>query len=404
MLVFFIVPLSGVNIDIYVPSLPAVSLYFHTTKKLTQLTISAYLLGLGIMQLFAGSISDSFGRKKPFITAMVAYIISTLCIPYAQDMYQFIALRFIQGAVLAVLIVPMRSVISDLFEGEELQKMMTYMTMSWSLGPIIAPGIGGYLQYYWGWSASFYFLGLYSLITLVLSFFYLFETSSHKHPFKVKEVLQRYQRMLVHREYRTNISLGGLLFSLITLFGIAGSFFIQNVLHYNALQFGRCTLILGLAWFLGSMTNRFILHITLERKAKLLFWLMLGVTLMMLLSVYRHPMSIYSMLIPLFFLFYCSGILYPSYFISSVLLFRESSASANALFNSSAFFIAGICSGLGTFIRVHSAVPFTTVLILLISLCLLAYYRSLKPTQKKPFNISLKTNRRDPSCQKQPQI
>ncbi len=63
----FIVPLSGLSIDIFVPSLPVISHYFGATKSLAQLSITMYMLGMGVMQLFSGSISDSFGLKKPFL-------------------------------------------------------------------------------------------------------------------------------------------------------------------------------------------------------------------------------------------------------------------------------------------------------------------------------------------------
>lgn len=373
-LVFLIVPLSGVSIDLYVPSLPAVGHYFHTSKKWAQLTITAYLLGLGLLQLFAGSISDSFGRKKPFMLAMVIYIATAFLMPYTHTIQHLIALRFLQGASLALAVVPMRSVILDLFVGDELQKMMTYMTMSWSLGPIIAPALGGYLQYYWGWKANFYFLGLYSLSTLVLALFFLFETSPHRHPLGVSPILRRYASLLRQREYVHCIVTGGLLFSLITLFGIMGPFFIQTVMHYTAIQFGRLTLCMGLAWFLGAMTNRFLLQTSLSVKAKMCFTCMLATVLLMFGVALFQPMSIYLLMIPMLCLFYCSGILYPSYFIHSVLLFRKISASANALYNSSAFFIAGLISGLSTFLRVNTMLPFIAVLIALVGCCCFLYY------------------------------
>ena len=373
-LVFLIVPLSGVSIDIYVPSLPAVSQYFHVSNNLSQFTITAYLLGLGIMQLFAGSFSDSFGRKKPFMMSMVVFILATFCIPSSQSIYQLVLLRLLQGASLAMAVVPIRSIFSDLFEGEELQKMMTYMTMAWSVGPIIAPAIGGYLQYYLGWKATFYVLGIYSSITILLAFIFLFETSVHRHPFQVMSIFKRYRDMILHRQYRYNILIGGLLFSMITLFSIVGSFLIQTVLQYTADQFGRMTLSMGLAWFLGSMVNRFAIQVAFVTKAKFCFWLMLATSLSMIVAEIVHPMAIYNLVIPMFFLFFFSGVLYPSYFIRSVLLFRDVSASANALYNSSAFFIAGIISGAGTFIQLNTALPFMGCVSVLISLCLIFFY------------------------------
>src|SRR5579872_1147223 len=81
---FFIIPISGLAIDIYVPSLPSVMHYFNVDAALTQLSITIYMVGLGISQLFAGAISDSFGRKKPFLIAMFIFIIATTCVPFLQ--------------------------------------------------------------------------------------------------------------------------------------------------------------------------------------------------------------------------------------------------------------------------------------------------------------------------------
>src|SRR3990167_3375173 len=193
-LALFIIPISGLSIDIYVPSLPAVSHFFEVDKSLAQLTITVYMIGLGIMQFFAGSISDSFGRRKPFLIAMLIYISATLFIPFVKNIEQLLFLRFVQGIVIAVIVVPMRSVISDLFEGPAYYKMANYMTMAWSIGPIIAPAIGGYLQHYFGWQANFYFLGVYSIISFILIALYLPDTSAYHHPFHLRKILAQIGR------------------------------------------------------------------------------------------------------------------------------------------------------------------------------------------------------------------
>src|SRR5579872_1919392 len=153
LLAILVIPISGLAVDIYAPSLPTVSHYFNVDKSLAQLSITSYMVGIGLMQLFAGIISDSFGRRKPFIFATLIFIIATLIIPISQSIYQLIFLRLIQGIAVALTIVPMRSVIPDLFEGKALYKWMNYMVMAWSMGPIIAPAIGGYLQHYFGWKS-----------------------------------------------------------------------------------------------------------------------------------------------------------------------------------------------------------------------------------------------------------
>lgn len=366
----FILPISGVAIDIYVPSLPAISQYFGVNKSLAQLTVTSYMLGLGLMQIFAGGISDSFGRKKPFIVSMLIFIIATFCISFSKDIYQLLLLRLIQGLAVGAMVVPMRSVIPDLFEGPELKKMFTYMVMVWSIGPIVAPSIGGYLQHYFGWKANFYFLGIYSLIGFSLALRYLPETSAYRHPFQFNTILKRNLEILSHRDFFSGLLINGLLYSLLILFAVVGPFLIQNVLLFTAVQFGQLALLIGLAWFLGAMTNRFIIHIDLEKKSTVCLLIMLMITLIMASFAIFLPINIYLIMVPLFILVWLGGILFPNYFAQGVSLFPQTTGSANALFGAFIFLISGLSSGLGSYLKSNNQLPLTLAYIGIIFSCL----------------------------------
>jgi Bcr/CflA subfamily drug resistance transporter len=365
-----VLPISGLAIDIYVPSLPSISAHFGVNKALAQLTVTSYLLGMGLMQPFAGGISDSFGRKKPFIISMVIFILATLCIPFSQNIYQLLGFRAIQGVAVGAMIVPMRSVITDLFEGQELQKMFTYMVMAWSLGPIIAPAIGGGLQHYFGWKANFYFLSLYALIGFALALQYLPETSVHRHPFHPALIFRRNLEILCHLDFFSGLLINGLLYSMVILFAVVGPFLIQNVLLYSALEFGQFALLIGLAWFLGALTNRYFIHIDLERKSRICLLSMLAVALLMACCAIFLPMNIYLILLPLFLLTWLGGILFPNYFARGVSLFPKTTGSANALYGAFIFLIAGLSSGLGTYLKSSTQLPLALAYLAMILVCL----------------------------------
>lgn len=370
----FIIPISGLSIDIYVPSLPAVSHYFQVNKSLVQLSITTYMIGLGIMQLFAGGISDSFGRKKPFLIAMSIFIVASLFIPSVKNINQLLFLRFIQGTAVALTVVPMRAVFSDLFEGRELLKWMSYMTMAWSLGPIIAPAIGGYLQHYFGWKMNFYFLATYSIIGFLLVLIYIPETSRHYHPFHLGQILKRYISIFFHKEFALGLFIDSLLYSTIILFSVVGPFLIQTILHYSAIEFGRVSFLLGLAWFLGTMTNRIFLDIPLNSKAIFCFWSMLFISLMGLGIALFIPMNIYNIVIPILIFLWLGGTIFPNYFAKSVSLFPKTTASANALFGSFVFLISGISSGFGALLKTNNQIALMVAYVVLISLCLTIFY------------------------------
>jgi DHA1 family bicyclomycin/chloramphenicol resistance-like MFS transporter len=373
----FIVPISGVGVDIYVPSLPDVSHFFGVHKSWAQFSVAIYIIGLGIMQFFAGTLSDSFGRKKPFYVAMIIFLFATLFIPQAQNIYQLLAMRLIQGFMAAIVIVPMRAVLADLFDGHEFKKIINYMTMCWSMGPIIAPAIGGYLQHLFGWQACFYFLAGYSFLALLLVFFFLPETSKVRHPFEISPIMQRYQEILTHRKYNICILLNGILYGMVLMFAVVGPFLIQEVLHYSAVDFGHIALLTGLAWFLGAMTNRFLIHVPFTTKAKYCFWAMLCIALISLVLTHYLPLSLYLVVIPVLILFWVGGTEFPNNFAEAVGLFPHISGSANALFGGFVFLISGMGSLIGIAIKSTSSMPLMIAYTILISLCLVIYYTGL---------------------------
>lgn len=73
--------IGPLSIDMYLPSLPKLTDDLQTGASLAQLTLTACLLGLSVGQLFVGSISDIYGRRKPLIIALIIYVASsfTLC-------------------------------------------------------------------------------------------------------------------------------------------------------------------------------------------------------------------------------------------------------------------------------------------------------------------------------------
>ncbi len=367
------IPLSGLSIDIYVPSLPAVANYFNVDKFLVQLSISLYVLGFGVGQLFAGSITDTLGRKKPFVIAMVIYLLTSLLIPLSGNIYLLLTLRISQGLAMAFVSVPMRAVLSDLFVGKEFYKMMNYMTLCWSIGPIIAPAIGGYLQHYFGWQAPFYFLFGYALIAFILVLLILPETLPEKRSLNLNQIKQTFVMMMTHLDYVAGIVCLGVLWSLAILFSIVAPFLVQNVLHYSAIEFGHMALLMGLAWFLGNLTNRLLININFHVKVKFCLWLMLINTVIMVLFAFWHAINLPNLLTQTFILIYFGGLVFPNFFARNISWFPKNAATANALSGAFMTMFASLSSSAGALLKSNTQLPLAGVYLLLVVICLTVY-------------------------------
>ncbi|MDF3054269.1 MAG: bcr 1 [Gammaproteobacteria bacterium] len=378
MVALFGVMISGISIDLNVPSLPAIAHYFDVEKGLVQLTITAYLFGMGFSQLLAGVVSDSVGRKRPFIIAIVFYIICSLLSPLSQNIYQLIALRFFQGMAVSVCSVSMRAIIPDLFEGTAFKKMASYMSIAWSIGPIVAPAIGGYLQAYFGWQGPFYFLAGYAASLLLLMVLFVPETLHRTSIFKLSHVIRNTKCMLSNKGYVLCMIYAGLLYSMLVLFGVACPFLIQNVLGYSAIDFGHIALLMGFAWLLGNSSSRLMLELSPHIKITVCFWLMFVTAAGMLICSFYVETNIYNIVIPIFFLIYLAAIIFPNYYAKAMTLFPEMSASANALMGSSFVICAGLVTILVSVFKMATQIPLSLIYMGLVSICMSIYYMTGK--------------------------
>ncbi len=144
--------------DMYVPSLPSMVGYFHTSITMVQAGLTASMLGLAAGQLLVGPISDNRGRRGPLLASMALFVVSSTAIIFSPTVQTFVALRFVQGFAGAGGIVISRSVATDTFDGHELLKMLGIIGAINGIAPIMAPVVGGLLVDVGGWRLIFVLL------------------------------------------------------------------------------------------------------------------------------------------------------------------------------------------------------------------------------------------------------
>ncbi|PZP38508.1 MAG: MFS transporter, partial [Pseudopedobacter saltans] len=179
-LAFILIPLSGMAMDVYIPSFPQMAQDLGVSPSSIKLTMTVYLISYGVSQLFVGMILDSFGRYKIHIWSLGIFVISNIFIVLTKDIYFIYFLRFIQGITISFIVVSKRAFFIDVFEGEKRKHYTSMLTVVWSTAPILAPFLGGYLQKGFGWQSNFYFLAIYGLFMFILEWKYSGETIVEK--------------------------------------------------------------------------------------------------------------------------------------------------------------------------------------------------------------------------------
>ena len=286
LLVYLTLPLSGFAIDVYLPSFPGLLEDLNTSMPLLQMTITVFLLSYGISQFFMGSVVDSFGRYKIGIAVLFLFALSSFAIAGITNIQIIIAIRAVQGFLIATMMICQRSFLVDLHKDEplKLKKYTSLVSIVWSAAPIIAPFAGGYLQYYLGWQSNFYFLAIYALLAMVLHLVFSGEALNDFKPFRFHYIKKAYKEMLITKDFVLGVVFLGTSFTMVILFGMSIPFIAEHKYHFTSKISGNMALLSGIAILLGGMFARYHIQKNFIRKISYSIFAQIAVAVLMLLA------------------------------------------------------------------------------------------------------------------------
>src|SRR2546428_7799077 len=85
------------SIDMCLPALPAIGRDLAASESVIQLTLTACLVGLALGQILAGPLSDRFGRRRPLLVGVAAYVLASLLCATAPVAPVLVGFRLVQG-------------------------------------------------------------------------------------------------------------------------------------------------------------------------------------------------------------------------------------------------------------------------------------------------------------------
>lgn len=157
-----------------------------------QLVVSAYMLAFAVMTPFHGPLSDAVGRKPVVIGALAAYTLASIGCALSPSLPVLLAFRVLQGISAGGSTIIGRTIIRDLFDGAEAQRVMSRVMMIFGLAPAVAPIIGGLLLGLGPWPTIFWFIGAFALVLAVVVLLVVPETHprERRRPLRVGPMLR----------------------------------------------------------------------------------------------------------------------------------------------------------------------------------------------------------------------
>ena len=281
--------LGAFSIDTYIPAFSGIQRSLDATPVQMQQTLSAYLLGFAVMNLFHGALSDSFGRRPVVLWGIAVFTLSSLGCALSQSVGQLVLFRLMQGMSSGASMVVARAIIRDMFPPADAQRVMSQVTIYFGVAPAVAPVVGGLLLVHLGWHAIFIFLTLVGAALWGLSYRLLPETLhvTQVQPFHARHLLKGYWEMASSPRFLALALASGVPFNGMFLYILSAPVFLGELLglpptHFFFLFMLTIGGIMGGAFLSGRLAGK----MTARKQIRIGFTIMFSVaTLNLLLNV-----------------------------------------------------------------------------------------------------------------------
>ncbi|GAC85028.1 putative drug resistance transporter [Gordonia paraffinivorans NBRC 108238] len=348
--------------DLYLPSFIEVQDALHTDATHVQLTLTAFLIGVGIGQVIWGPISDRFGRRLPLILGSAGAVLSGVVVVAAPTIEVLIGARFVQALAAASGMVIARAVIADRARGFAGARAMTIMMTIQSLAPVLAPLAGGLLAGHVPWRGVLAVILATAVLQLVGAVTSVPETlpAERRVPrLRFGDVLSRFTRPAFMAYVLTQAFAFGALMSYIS----SSSFVYQNVIGTSELVYGlafaanACGMMIG--GIVSSRLSRRHVHpaTTIGYSLPVLILASFGVLGAALSSV---PVLL---VIPLFVLALSIGFIFGNAAALAMEHTHDAAGAGSAVLGGIMFLVGGALSPLGGLGGDDTAVPMACIMI-----------------------------------------
>ena len=163
-------------IDAYLPAFPNIQAALGASAIEVQQTLTAYMLAFACMVLWHGALADAFGRRNVILCALVVFAVGTFGCAASHSVFYLWVFRIMQGVSAGAGVVVGRAIIRDLYSDAPAARLLSLVTMIFSIAPAIAPVLGGWIVKFFDWRAIFLTLLVYTIVLFVVCYKHLPET------------------------------------------------------------------------------------------------------------------------------------------------------------------------------------------------------------------------------------
>lgn len=256
--------IAALSIDALLPAISHIGIAINSLDSTdNQMLVTMIFLGLGVGQLFFGPLSDSFGRKPVVYIGFVIFGLASILCVFAPSLEWMIFGRILQGIGLSAPRTITVSIIRDMYRGDYMAKIMSFVTAFFILVPVVAPAFGKLIMDALGWEAIFYMQLFFGCLISLWFWKRQPETlkPEYKIPFSGRVFLDGLKELLKYKETMAFTMISGLVTGAFLVYLSAAQHVFEE--QYHLIEefpyiFAGLAISIGLSTFLnGTMVLRF---------------------------------------------------------------------------------------------------------------------------------------------------
>ncbi|MBD2747125.1 multidrug effflux MFS transporter [Microvirga sp. BT688] len=324
---------SPLGINMYLPSMPGMARALGVDFTTIQLTLSLYLGAMALGQLIIGPLSDRFGRRPVLLIGLLTFVAGSVLCLLAQSIGMLIFGRIVQAIGGCAGITLSRAIVRDLYGRNQVASMIAYVTMGMAVAPMVAPTIGGLLETFFGWRASFAFLVGFGGLALVFAYGRLHETNHNRASGETaRELLQGYRSLFRSRQFWGYTLVTSFVSAMFFAFLAGAPYVMIELLRRSPAEYGFYFAMVPCGYILGNFAtgrlastmgpNRMILAGTLLSLASI------GTMAALIASGFLVPVALFG---PMLFIGVANGLVLPSGIAGAVSVRPDLAGAASGL-------------------------------------------------------------------------
>jgi MFS transporter, DHA1 family, multidrug resistance protein len=188
--------IAPISIATYLPAMPSMAEYYNLPISYIELSLSIFMFGFSLGQLFGGPISDRKGRKFCSLLGLFGFSFFSFLIIFSTTVYELWIYRFLEAFFAGFIVINATAIIRDLYSGNEAAKYFSLLGSIRSIVPMVAPMIGALILFFAPWKGIFAFLTIYSLFLAFLIIKDLEET----YTYTKRKIIESYISVLTHKK------------------------------------------------------------------------------------------------------------------------------------------------------------------------------------------------------------